>query len=295
MSGSVGTRIVWPVPQSILATGAPNAGGLLYTYQTGSNTPLVSYQDAALTIPNENPITLDSAGQVGSVFLVNSPAYKMVLTDQFGTEIWTADPVGFTIVVSNGVPIGMQAAFATTAAPTGWLEMYGQNVSRTDYALLFAAISTTYGVGDGTTTFGLPDKRGRVSIGLDNMGGTPANRITTGFAGFDGDTQAAAGGDQLLMQHSHTVTDPGHTHTLTDPGHTHVEAVGQGSGGTTPAWIVISSTGNNTITDLTTGSSTTGITIASATTGLTVASAGAGDSQNVQPSQVDLWCIFAGA
>ncbi len=296
MSGSAGNRLVWPVPQSILVSGSPNAGGQLFTYETGTNIPQATYEDALLSVPNTNPIVADAAGQFGSIFLVGSPSYKLVLEDKNGVEIWSVDPVGFTNYISSSVPVGMQAAFATTSAPTGWLEMYGQAVSRTDYSLLFAAISTTYGIGDGTTTFNLPDKRGRVSIGLDNMGGTPANRITSGFAGFDGDTQGAAGGDQLLMQHSHTVTDPGHDHTLTDPGHLHDETVPQGASGSLPAWIVVSSSGSASgPTAIPTGSATTGITIADATTGLTVASAGAGAAQNVQPSQVDLWCIFAGA
>lgn len=54
----------------------------------------------------------------------------------------------------------------------------GQAISRTTYATLFALVGTTYGAGDGSTTFNLPDKRGRVSAGVDNMGGSAASRLT---------------------------------------------------------------------------------------------------------------------
>lgn len=59
----------------------------------------------------------------------------------------------------------------------GWLFCYGQAVSRSGYARLFGAIGTTYGVGDGVTTFNVPDLRGRLPVGLDNMGGTDAGRL----------------------------------------------------------------------------------------------------------------------
>jgi microcystin-dependent protein len=54
----------------------------------------------------------------------------------------------------------------------------GQAVSRTTYAALFAVVGTTYGAGDGSTTFNLPDLRGRFPLGKDDMGGSSANRVT---------------------------------------------------------------------------------------------------------------------
>ena len=76
------------------------------------------------------------------------------------------------------IPAGVVLPYAGSSAPAGWLLCHGQNVSRTVYAALFAAIGTTYGIGDGTTTFGLPDVRGRVIAGEDDMGGTNAQRLT---------------------------------------------------------------------------------------------------------------------
>jgi len=105
-----------------------------------------------------------------------------------------------------GVPTGAVSAFAGSTAPTGWLLCSGQAVSRTTYAALFALIGTTYGVGDGSTTFNLPDLRGRVVAGEDDMGGTAANRLTSGVSGITGTTLGAAGGDERLQQHQHANT-----------------------------------------------------------------------------------------
>lgn len=111
-----------------------------------------------------------------------------------------------------GVPIGTLIIWPTNTPPTGYLLCYGQTVSRTTYANLFAALGTTYGAGDGTTTFGLPDARGRAIAGKDNMGGVSADRLTGLSGGIDGDTLGATGGLE-----SHTLTTaqiPSHTHTV---------------------------------------------------------------------------------
>jgi|688.fasta_scaffold191450_2 microcystin-dependent protein len=65
-----------------------------------------------------------------------------------------------TAVQQALLPAGAVQAFAMNSAPAGWLEADGSNVNRTTYAALFSAISTTYGAGDGSTTFALPDLRG---------------------------------------------------------------------------------------------------------------------------------------
>ncbi len=101
--------------------------------------------------------------------------------------------------------------FAGSSAPSGWLLCFGQAISRTTYASLFTTIGTTYGVGDGSTTFNLPDLRGRVVAGEDDMGGTSANRLTNLSGGLDGDVLGATGGSE-----SHTLTTaqvPNHGHT----------------------------------------------------------------------------------
>ena len=86
-------------------------------------------------------------------------------------------------------------------------------MSRTTYAALFTAISITYGAGDGSTTFNLPDLRGRAAFGVDNMGGTAANRITSGGSGISGTTLGASGGSETVTLT--TAQMPAHTHTVT--------------------------------------------------------------------------------
>ena len=119
------------------------------------------------------------------------------------------DGIGFSTVGGASAPVGTVMPTALSNAPVGWLLCYGQAVSRTSYASLFNAIGTTYGAGDGSSTFNLPDLRGRVVAGKDNMGGTAAGRLTSAVAGS---TLGASGGAQ-----THTLSAgemPAHTHTL---------------------------------------------------------------------------------
>ena len=89
---------------------------------------------------------------------------------------------------------GAIEAFAGSTASEGTLLCYGQAVSRTDYVGLFATIGTAHGSGDGSTTFNLPDLRGRSPFGLDNMGGASANRLSSVLSST---TLGAVGGQQI--------------------------------------------------------------------------------------------------
>jgi microcystin-dependent protein/uncharacterized cupin superfamily protein len=97
------------------------------------------------------------------------------------------------------IPTGTVHAYAGSTAPAGFLLCHGQAVSRATYAALFGIVGATYGAGDGSTTFNLPDLRGRVIAGKDNMGGTSANRLTGLSGGLDGDVLGATGGAETHM------------------------------------------------------------------------------------------------
>jgi hypothetical protein len=88
-----GSRFVLPSQQPVQATGLPYAGGQLFFYLTGTSTPTPTYSDSLLTIPNTNPVILDSAGDAGNVFLNPSIVYKVVLEDANGNLVWSFDPV----------------------------------------------------------------------------------------------------------------------------------------------------------------------------------------------------------
>lgn len=93
-------------------------------------------------------------------------------------------------------PIGAIVDYGGSTAPTLWVLCYGQNLSRATYAALFAIIGTTFGSGDGATTFGIPDLRGRLCYGRDDMGGAAASRLTTTYYGTDPAVLGNVGGAQ---------------------------------------------------------------------------------------------------
>jgi microcystin-dependent protein len=122
------------------------------------------------------------------------------------------DASGTILTTAESVPTGTILDYGGTAAPASYLICDGAAVSRTTYAALFAVVSTAFGAGDGSTTFNIPDLRGRVAAGKDDMGGSAANRITNAVSGFVGTTLGAAGG---LESHTLIAAEmPSHTHSV---------------------------------------------------------------------------------
>jgi microcystin-dependent protein len=98
------------------------------------------------------------------------------------------------------VPIGGLIDYTGSTAPnSAFVLPYGQAISRTTYSAYFTLVSTTYGVGDGSTTFNVPDLRGRVVAGKDDMGGSSANRLTDADDGLNGDTLGDTGGGETQV------------------------------------------------------------------------------------------------
>ena len=115
------------------------------------------------------------------------------------------------------LPAGVIEMFAGSTAPTGWLICDGSNVSRRIYSDLFKVIGTTYGVGDGNTTFTLPDMRGRVPMGVGQGAGL-TNRTLAATAGAETHTIA----ETNLPAHAHSFTPAGTLNT--ESSHTHGSA-----------------------------------------------------------------------
>lgn len=220
------------------------------------------------------------------------------------------DALGVGKLDIRALPIGTTLEYSGTSLPPGFLWEDGANVSRSTYAALFAAIGTTYGAGNGSTTFAVPDSRGRVAVGRDNMGGSNAARIS-GVLGST--TLGAVGGDQWLQSHSHGVNDPSHAHGVGDPGHAHAvsdpghahgmfdQSGVQGPNGNGARYVNVT-IGSNIGAKGTDGAFTgigifgagTGIFIGGSFTGISIAAAGSGNSQNVQPSIIKNKIIYTG-
>jgi len=98
------------------------------------------------------------------------------------------------------IPVGGFLLFCSTNVPNSRFALpFGQAISRTTYATLWNLIGTTFGAGDGASTFNLPDFRGRSFVGLDNMGGAAAGRITEAGSGIIGTTVGAIGGAEKVF------------------------------------------------------------------------------------------------
>lgn len=97
--------------------------------------------------------------------------------------------------------------FAGELVPVGYLECDGRAISRTQFNRLFSVLDTRFGIGNGSTTFNIPDLRGRFVLGKDNMGGTSANRVTATQADTLG---AGAGEDKVTLSLPQL---PSHTHS----------------------------------------------------------------------------------
>lgn len=121
-------------------------------------------------------------------------------------------------------PPGVMDDYAGSSAPSGWLMCDGAAVDRTTYAALFAVIGTTYGSGNGSTTFNVPNCKGKVTVGynsaeaeFDSLGETGGVKTVT-LASSEMPVHNHSASD---AGHSHTATDYGHGHTASDSGHGH--------------------------------------------------------------------------
>lgn len=162
---------------------------------------------------NTGPLTLNVGG-TGALAVYRQTPSSAIST--YGGEVVAGSTIDVVYdgtrwqILSNSSPLppGMVVDYAAVGAPPGWLVAAGQCVSRTQYASLFGIYGTGWGACDGSTTFGIPDLRGRVTAGADDMGGTAAGRLTTltiaspSLGGTGGSQTFTIGTNQL----------PGHTH-----------------------------------------------------------------------------------
>ena len=246
-------------------SGTPLAGGLIYTYAAGGTTPLVTYTSSSGLISHPNPIVLDSAGRINEIWIPEGTSYKFILKSSTNVLIGSFDnlfPIAsLPVSIANGgtgattadgarinlglgtflVPTGSLIMWASNTIPSDWKLCNGAAISRVTFATLFSLLGTTFGAGDGTTTFNLPDFRNKFPYGAD----------TVAVGGTGGSA------DSIVVSHTHTATS-----TVTDPGHNHTynQATNQSPQSGSATQVFVSNTSQNT------GNAVTGITVATTNT-----------------------------
>lgn len=143
------------------------------------------------------PVQVAAPGTAGQVMTSNGPGSAPTMQDAGG-----------------GVPLGACVTYFGNNEPAGYMWPDGRAISRTTYADLFTLFGTTYGAGDGTTTFNIPDVRGRACFGLDDMGTAQgaANRVTHANADVLGGTLGAESQTLVIANlagHDHSPTTSG--------------------------------------------------------------------------------------
>lgn len=232
--------------------GVPLNGGLIYTYQAGSSTPLATYTDINATVANANPIVLNSAGRLANeVWLTYGYYYKFVLKDSSGVTIGTYDNL-YGIIGVSGTNTG-------TTIPTGMISLWYGSIG---------SVPTGWYLCDGTN--GTPDLRDKFIVGAGS---------TYSVAATGGAT------DAIVVSHTHTATSTS-TSTVTDPSHYHTSGMPSDYNAFGTAAISATNqkagTGTATTSPIT-SSVATGITVATSTS-TTNASAGvSGTNANLPP------------
>lgn len=173
--GTTGADGVQGATGAIGATGADGAQGVTGVVGPTGNAGAQGVGVASVT---------DNGNGTATVLLTNgnSSVITLPVEAQGATGLQgNQGQQGPTGTDGGGLPAGAISYFAAATVPTGYLECNGQAVSRTTYSTLFAFIGTIYGVGDGSTTFNLPDLRGEFVRGYDDGRGVDAGRQIGSF------------------------------------------------------------------------------------------------------------------
>lgn len=157
-------------------TAAPNAH---FTRRAGT---AATAGHATSSAQAANADRLDGLDSLAFVTSEVDPTVPASVKDGVSWSELSGIPAGFADGVDNvgtgGVPVGTIVAFAGATLPSGWLLCDGSAVSRTTFAALFAVLGGTWGIGDGLTTFNLPDLQGRVPLGSGAGAGLSPRTIT---------------------------------------------------------------------------------------------------------------------
>lgn len=247
-----------------IATGGTSTAYTVTSYQGFGTLAAMHQQIIAFTVHTTNGATVTlNVDSLGAKPLRSSPGVELVAGCLVqGTPYMAlynnSDSAfylhGFFGSTTYNVPLGAGMDYWGSSAPNSSFAFpTGQAISRSTYATLFTLISTTYGVGDGSTTFNLPDKTGRVSA----MKEASATRLTSTYFGGNSTNLGATGG--LESNTLTTTTMPSHSHTITDPTHSHAGVI-NGAGAVATAGQTGSSSPQYGGANTSTSAASTGIT-----------------------------------
>lgn len=217
-----------------ITTGGTSTAYTLTSYQVfdtlahlnGQMIAFVPHATNTNTVGNEITLAVDGLAvkYIRAQPGIPLPEGTLVLGTPYVVTYNHSDGVFYLHNMTNpyNVPLGAGLDFWGTTAPnSSFVFAYGQAISRTTYATLWAIFGSTYGAGNGSTTFNIPDKRGYVTAGKDNMGGSTAGRLTTTITGT---TLGYTGGEEL-----HALT-AAQTPTLTSTGSNSISVTSTVSG-----------------------------------------------------------------
>lgn len=193
-------------------TGVTTNGNGQFSYLVTSNG---AFFVNALGSPSTVPVVSASQTVNGALSVGGSSTLSGTVTVG-GASTFNGPVTINTSTTLNILPAGMIMAWVSSTAPTGWLICDGNIVSRSTYGALFAVITTTFGAGDGSTTFKLPDYRGAFLRGAGTHG-----------------TSTSYVGPSLNVSQDHATQTHTHTATSTDSGHGHEIAQNNVSGNAT--------------------------------------------------------------
>lgn len=161
-------------------TGLPLSGGLIYTYQAGSTTPLATYTTVNGNIANTNPIVLNPDGRTPSeIWLQSGYSYKFQIETSLGVVVQTLDNI-------YGIP--QSSGSGSTSIPSGCIIIWSGAIG---------SVPSGYLLCDGTN--GTPDLRNSFILGAGNT-------YSVG--------QTGGSADSIVVSHTHSITDPGHFHSV---------------------------------------------------------------------------------
>jgi len=173
-----------------------------------------------------SPSTSPSASTSASPSASKSPSASQSSSPSMSPSASTSASPSASPSSASNIPVGIIQMYGAAVAPTGFLICDGSAISRVTYSVLFAVIGTTYGVGNGSTTFNIPNLKGKVAVGLDaaqtefdalgEVGGEKTHALTTAELAAHGHTQDA----HTHTQNAHTHTQDSHTHGNDTHNHT---------------------------------------------------------------------------